>query len=79
MKNIERFPEVYRIASEYAKALLGYEDCNMRATEAFNLRREVARRNGWSIEKAEQIWNVELRFAIRFWDVSIETLMANNA
>ena len=79
MKNIERFPEVYRIASKYALAVLGYEGENMRATEAYNLRREIGKRTGWSFSKTEEIWDTELKFALRFWDVPIEVLMANNA
>ena len=76
--NNERYPEVYRIASEYALAMLGYEGHNMRPTEAFNLRRAIAKRLGWSADKIEQVWNNELRYALRFWDVSVADLMACN-
>ena len=76
MKNVKRYPEVYRIASEYTLALLGYEGHNMRPTEAHTAVREIARKLGWSSEKREQIWSFELRCAFQMWDVPISELMA---
>lgn len=77
-KTNKRNPQVYRVASEYAQMVLGYENADMCAAKADNAVRAIAKENGWTAEERETVWNTELRFALKFWDVSTETLMACN-
>jgi len=77
MKNT-RNAEVYKVASKYAQALLGYKNAHMRATEAYNAVSAIAKKNGWTLKERESVWNSELRYALKFWDVPVENLMAFN-
>ena len=70
--------EIYRVASEYARTILGYETASMSATQAFNAVRAIARANNWTLEHRESVWNTELKYALRFWNVSTADLMACN-
>lgn len=78
MKSTKRYPEVYRKASNYAKWLLHYQDADFGATDAYNFRIHYAKENGLSRAECETIWNQELRYALKFWDVSTANLMACN-
>lgn len=79
MKSTKRYPEVYRKASEYAKWLLHYPNADFDCTDAYNFRVRYAKENGLSYAEREAIWNQELRYALKFWDVSVSQLMACNA